>query len=124
MRTAKWLIVMGSIVLLATAVLHSTGYREVTEAIQATGAKPLLVSSVKALWLMFSIHLFVLSAVFVSAISVAGARRVILVAAAIPLADTVLLFHFVGIFIGTIALATATVLFLLGGLLSPTPLPT
>jgi hypothetical protein len=119
MRLARWLVVAGSLILAATALFHATGYRDVTGAIQASGAPPFLVSAVKALWLMFSVHLLVLSLVFLAASRIPGGRRVVLLAAMIPLADTALLLRFAGVFVGTISLALATMLFLLGGVLLP-----
>ncbi len=115
----RWLTFTAAVVLLATAAVHGTGYASVSSSIVAVGAKPGLVAVVRALWLMFSAHLIILAIVVALASGVAGGRRVILACALIPAADTALLLRFVGLFVGTFALAGATVLLVLGGLLQP-----
>src|SRR5208337_2081840 len=118
-KTARWLIVAGSAVLFLTALLHGSGYLQVSHVLETSDMKPFLTGGVKALWLMFSIHLLVLGAVFIAASRIPKGRGLVLLCTLIPACDTILLFHFVGAFIGTIALAVATLLFLAGGLLLP-----
>ena len=119
MKIARWLIVAGSAVLFLTALLHGSGYVQVSRVVEKSAMKPFLVGGFKALWLMFSIHLLVLSAVFIVASQTPKGRRLVLLCTLIPAFDTILLFHFVGVFIGTIALAVATLLFLAGWFLLP-----
>lgn len=119
MKIARWLIVAGSAVLFLTALLHGSGYVQVNRVVEKSAMKPFLVGGFKALWLMFSIHLLVLSAVFIVASQTPKGRRLVLLCTLIPAFDTILLFHFVGVFIGTIALAVATLLFLAGWFLLP-----
>jgi len=119
MKRAQWLIIAGSIILFCTALLHASGYSGVANAIAATGAKPFLVSAVKGLWLMFSAHLIILSLVFVVASRSSGGKWVVLVCALMPVFDALLLLRFVGIFPGSILIAAAAILFLIGGLLFP-----
>jgi len=116
-QLSRWLIITAGFVLLATAALHATGYPSVSSAIVASGAKTFLVAAVRALWLMFSVHLVVLGIVLVLASGVPGAGRVVLACAVIPAADTALLFRFAGLFVGTCALAGVTVLLVVGGVL-------
>jgi len=119
MKRAQYLIIAGSIMLFCTAFLHASGYSGVANAIAATGAKPFLVSAVKGLWLMFSAHLIILSLVFVVASRNSGGKWTVLACTLMPVFDTLLLLRFVGVFPGSILLAIATVLFLIGGLLFP-----
>ena len=119
MKIGRWLIVAGSVVLFLTALLHGSGYLQVSRALETSGMKPFLTGGFKALWLMFSIHVLVLGAVFIVASRIPKGRELVLLCTLIPACDTILLFHFVGVFIGTIALAVATLLFLAGGLLLP-----
>jgi hypothetical protein len=118
-KIARLLIVVGSVVLFLTALLHGSGYAEISRVVEMSGMKLFLIGAFKALWLMFSIHLLVLSAIFIVASQTPKGRRLVLLCTLIPAFDTVLLFHFVGAFIGTIALAVATLLFLVGGFLLP-----
>lgn len=119
MRIARWLIVAGSLVLFLTALLHGSGYAEISRVVEKSDMKPFLIGGFKALWLMFSIHLLVLSAIFIVTSQTPKGRRLVLLCTLIPAFDTMLLFHFVGVFIGTVALAVATLLFLVGGFLLP-----
>ena len=121
MRAARWLILGSSIVLLLAAVLHANGYRGVSGMVQAGIADASVVSALKVVWLSMFVSQVVLAVVVVAASTIADGKRIILLAAMIPLADTALLMHFVGIFIGTILLALATVLLVAGGLLLPHP---
>jgi len=119
MKRAQWLIITGSIILFGTALFHASGYGGVANAIAASAAQPFLVSAVKGLWLMFSSHLIILSLVFVVASRSASGKWVVLACTLMPAFDTLLLLHFVGIFPGSILIATATIFFLIGGLLFP-----
>jgi len=118
-KIARWLIVAGSVVMFLTALLHGSGYVQVSRVVEKSAMKPFLVGGFKALWLMFSIHLLVLSAVFIVASQTPKGKRLVLLCTLIPAFDTILLFHFVGVFIGTIALAVATLLLLAGWFLLP-----
>jgi len=117
MNLARWLVVLGCIVALATAALHGSGYKGVTGAIHAVDAKPFLVAAVSALWLMFSAHLVILALVAALAAWTPGAGRIVALVALLPAVDTVLLARFVGAFIGTFLVAAVAVLFFAGGLL-------
>ena len=119
MKIARWLIVAGGLVLFLTALLHGSGYAEISRVVEKSDMKLFLIDVFKALWLMFSIHLLVLSAIFIVASQTPKSRRLVLLCTLIPAFDTMLLFHFVGVFIGTVALAVATLLFLVGGFLLP-----
>ena len=120
MKTARGLIIAASVILFATALLHGSGYTKLSAEIARSNATPLVVSAFKALWLVFSAHLIVLSLIFVTASRNPGWRRIVLIGLLIPALDVVLLSHFLGLlFIGTIAVALAGVLLLAGGLMLP-----
>jgi hypothetical protein len=93
-KIARWLIVVGSVVLFLTALLHGSGYAEISRVVEMSGMKPFLIGAFKALWLMLSIHLLVLSAIFIVASQTPKGRRLVLLCTLIPAFDTVLLFHF------------------------------
>lgn len=120
MKTARGLIVAGSAILFLTALLHGSGYTKLSAEIAQSNASPLVVSAFKALWLVFSAHLIVLSLIFVAASRIPGGKTIVLIGLLIPAFDVVLLSHFMGLaFIGTIAVALAGVLILAGGLMLP-----
>jgi hypothetical protein len=116
-KSAQWLILAGSIVLLATALVHGSAYNAIAHGMEASSARPFLVSAMKVLWLAYSFHLVVLSVVFLLASRTRGGKRLVLVCALIPAGDILLGLSLVGVFIGNIMLALATLLFVAGGLL-------
>ena len=117
----RWLVIAAAVVLAGTAAFHATGYTSVSTAIQSSGAKPFLVAAVKALWLMFSAHLVILSIVVILATRLPHPRPVLLACAGIPAVDTVLLFHFAGLFVGTFSVAAAALLLVAGALVHSSP---
>ncbi len=116
-QVSRWLIIGAGIVLVATAALHTAGYPSVSSTMLASGLNADLVAALRALWLMFSAQLVVLAIVVILARSVPGGKRIVLACALIPAVDAALLLRFVGVFAGTLGLAMATVLLVLGGLL-------
>jgi len=114
---SRWLIIGAGVLLVATAAVHAAGYPSISRIILASAVDPSLVAAVRALWLMFSVHLVILAVVVILARRVSGGRRIVLACALIPAADTALLLRFVGVFEGTLGLGAATVLLVLGGLL-------
>ena len=77
MKVARWLILAGSVVLFATSVLHGSGFGHISAMIAKSGLSPLGTDAFKALWLMFSVHLAILSVVFVVASRTHAARQYI-----------------------------------------------
>jgi hypothetical protein len=117
MRIGQKLVLAGSAVLVLSALLHGSGYVKVTRAMAKSDAAENLVAAFKALWLMYSFHLALLGIVFYEASRAGRARRLVLLGALITASDAVIMFHFIGVFIGTIALTAATLLLLAGGFL-------
>ena len=115
MRFARSLVALGSLILFATALLHGSGYATLSGKMENSNAAPFLVSAFKAVWLMISAHLIVLSAVLVTASHTPIGKPVVLLGALIPALDTMLLLHFLGAFIGVYSLAVATLCLLVGG---------
>jgi len=113
----RWLAIAAAAVLVATAAIHGSGYASVSTAVGARGLNPALGDALRAVWLMISFHLVLLAIVVIVASGVERGRRIVLACALIPAADTVLLLHFVGVFVGSLALAAATLLLVSSGLL-------
>jgi len=67
MRIARSLVALGNLILFATALLHGSGYATLSGKMENSNVAPFLVSAFKAVWLMISAHLIVLSAVLVTA---------------------------------------------------------
>jgi hypothetical protein len=119
MKLARTLVLVASVILFVTALFHGSGYTMIARAMETSGTKPFIVAGVKGLWLAFSFHLIVLAVVVLVVSRDSGAKQVIFLCALIPATDTVLLFHFVGVFVGTVSLAITTILLIAGALLFP-----
>jgi hypothetical protein len=83
-KTARGMIMAGSAILFLTALLHGWGYPKISAEMAGSNARPLLVSAFKALWLVYSAHLIVLSLIFVAASGIPGGKRIVLIGLLIP----------------------------------------
>lgn len=119
MNRGQWLISAGCVILFGTAIYHAAFYTSMTRAMGASDAKPALIADMKALWLIFSLHLIILSVLAFSASRCASARQLILLCSLMPLSDTLLLLKFVGMFPGIILLAIVCLCFWSGAYLLP-----
>ena len=73
----------------------------------------------KALWWSFSVTGIVLCPVIIWASRLPAGRGLVLLCTVIPAVTSVLMFCFLGVFIGSIIYSLATVLLLVGGLMLP-----
>ncbi len=121
MKRGQWLISAGCVILFGTAIFHATDYTSVARAMGASDARPALIAAMKALCLMFSLHLIIISVLAFSASRSASARQLILLCSLMPLLDTLLLLNFVGMFPGTILLTIVCVFFCAGAYFLPGP---
>ncbi len=109
-RITTILCVVGSILLLVTAILHGSGYFQVSDAILKSDTSPFLKNALPGLWVHFSIHLVIL-AVFglVLAFSHHRIRTLLAVLALAAAADAAWAFSLAGFFVG-VALPLAAAL--------------
>ena len=121
MNRGQWLISAGCVILFGTAIYHQTGYTSMARAMGASDAKPALIAEMKALWLMFSLHLIILSVLAFSASRCASARQLILLCSLMPLLDTLLLLKLLGMFPGIILLTIVCLFFWAGAYFLPGP---
>jgi hypothetical protein len=119
LKPARWLIVIGSLVLFFGAILHLYGYTFVMPRIAATNAGPEILNVFKALWWSLSVPGIVLCPVIIWISRLPSGRGPVLLCTVIPAATGILLFCFLGWFIGSILFAVATVFLVVGGLLLP-----
>ena len=113
---SRWALGAAGIIMVATAGLHAMGYRPLVAQLAASSIAPAWLAGVQGLWLIFSIHLVILGGLFLTAaIRLTGVdKRILVIAGLVPTADTVVLFAFVGVFVGTILLGIAALLVYLG----------
>jgi len=121
MNRGQWLISAGCVILFGTAIYHAADYTSMARAMGASDAKPALIADMKALWLIFSLHLIILSVLAFSASRCASARQLILLCSLMPLLDTLLCLKFMGMFPGIILLTLVCLFFWAGAYFLPGP---
>lgn len=118
---SRWAVAGAGIIVVITAGIHALGYPSVGTQLAASGLDPVWRSGIKGLWFIFSLHLVIVGALFLAAsVRPADVSRVVLIITAlVPTVDAVMLYSFVGVFIGTVALAIAALLAYVGVALRP-----
>jgi len=120
MTLPRWLILLGSLVLFAAGLLHIIGgYSYLIPALVKAGVDPRLVATVKCVWLVFTVELVILTPAFVWLSRRTGTRSLVFYLALIPVIDAILMYYFVGAFIGSNMVAGGSVLLLVGAWLLP-----
>lgn len=119
MSLARWLILLGAIVLFCAAITHMIGYRFFIPALAQYNLPNHYVGAIRAIWLVFSLHMAFLSIAIVWLSRLPGSRGLLMFLALIPTVDSIVMYHFVGLFVGTYMVLTAAVLLLVGAWLMP-----
>jgi len=119
MKTARWLILVASTILFCGGLLHLIGYKFVISVLVKAGIDATILGAVKAVWLVFSVELVILSPALVWISRRAGPRALLLFLSLIPVLDGILMYHFVGLFIGTYMVAAGSLLLVIGAWLLP-----
>ncbi len=119
MKPARWLILLAAIVMFLAGLAHTLGYKFVVPILLKSNLAPHIVDAIKGVWLIYSAHLILLSVVIAWVSRLHGTRSLILFLALFPLIDAVLMYHFVGFFVGFYMVSTAAALLLVGGWLLP-----
>jgi hypothetical protein len=119
MTPARWLILLASIILFCAGLMHIIGYTFLVPVIAKAGLDPKVLGAVKAVWLVFSVELLILSPAFVWISRRPGARSLLFYLALIPVINAVLMYHFVGRFIGFYLVAGGALVLLIGAWLLP-----
>ena len=119
MKLGRSLVFIGSLLLLATGLMHSVGYFSVVSKFTALNTPPQFLSLIKSLWWPITVMGIVLCPALIWASRLPNARGLLLLCTAIPVAITVILFCYIGVFIGSIGMALASALLVAGGLLLP-----
>ena len=115
MTLPRWLILLGSLVLFAAGLLHLIGgYFYLIPALVKAGVDPRLVAAVKCVWLVFTVELVILTPAFVWISRRSSGRSLLLYLALVPVIDGILMYYFVGAFIGSNMVAVGSVLLLAG----------
>jgi len=115
MKAARWCTGIASVILGVFGVLHGTRLGQVEQMMQAGGVKAPLDAIVKASWLIFSVEMVMVAIMALVASRMERGGRIVLLCAAMMGANAVLVFHFVGLFIGVYAVSLVTILYAAGG---------
>ena len=107
---AKALGIGGALILVATAALHLSGYREVANQLGNTTLPEFWREAMKAAWVFFSVQLVIIAAAVAAQFtSRAPANRAVLfICVAMLVGNVIVLVTWLGLFIGTVAIAAAT----------------
>ncbi len=110
---AVWL---GSALLTITALFHFMGYFEIPVSQPSSVPPTFFDAAIRPLWLFASLHWLLTAAicVLVAKAEPRIARMILLGCAAVVIADAVLLYRFIGPFIGEAILASAALLLIVG----------
>lgn len=119
MKSSRILIWLGSVILTVTAIFHQTGYSTVVRDTSAAGVTEFLRSVGQGLWLYATYHWLFIAAlgVVVSLFPSRASVIVLLMSAAVVTGDALLLYAFVGPFIGELLLLVAALSYALGAIL-------
>jgi hypothetical protein len=106
----------GAALLTITALFHFTGYFQIPAHPPGAGSPNFFDASLRPLWLFASLHWLMTAAVCVWAVKAEPrvARLILLSCAATVIADAVLLYRFIGPFIGEAILTVAALLMMVG----------
>ena len=114
MKASRWLILLGAIVLVLSGFAHIIGYRLFIPALVKAGLSGILLNAVKAVWIAYSVQFWVLSIVIALLSRIAGTRALLVLLAVIPVIDAVLMYHYVGLFLGTYMVGGGALLVVMG----------
>lgn len=105
--------------MIAMAALHGTGYGQIARLLSSSGLPPAWLGGIKGLWLIYSIHLIIVGMLFLAAAARPDliGRPILAIAGLVPVADTIVLLAFVGMFVGTVALGLSALL-VIGGVVT------
>jgi len=100
-------------------LLHLLGYSRIIPVLVAAGMDATIVGAFKAVWLAFSIQFLVLAPAFIWIGRRPGARSLLLFLALVPVLDAILMYYFVGRFIGSYIVSAGAALVIIGAWLLP-----
>ncbi len=125
MKLARLLILLGSIIMFAGALLHIVGGSlGVFPVLAKAGIEPRVARAIKCVWLVVSAHGILLAPALVWISRRHGMRSLLRYLALIPLVDALLMFYFVGFFVGFYLVAASALLLLAGAWLLPQDMTT
>jgi len=114
MKLARLLILLGSILLFASGLLHLLGYPYIFPPLVKAEVDAKLIGAIKALWSAFTFQFVVVSPALVWLSRRPQGRNLILFLCLIPLINAILTYLLIGSFVGSYLVSAGTVLVLIG----------
>lgn len=120
MKPARYLLIAGGSILVIGGLLHSYGFHLVEPKFAAAlGSDPQLLGVVNSLWLAFAVEFLVVGVIVLWLARVPMGRPVILLCGLIPGITSLLMFHYIGVFIGSVLIALSSICILAAAFLLP-----
>ena len=113
----RFLLAFATLLLAVGALMHASAFKKILTAIADSNLAPFAANSLKVLWLGDSTTLLVLAAVFafIAARPSAAIRWIIVILSLIPAATAILIYVFIGSFIGGHMLLATAIAAFVGG---------
>ena len=110
MMSAKVLGIGGALLLVATAALHLSGYRDVTTQLETAGLPHFWRNAMQATWVFFSVQLVIVAAAVAAQFThrAPANRGVLFICVALLVGNLIVMVAWLGLFIGSVAIAAAT----------------
>jgi hypothetical protein len=121
MRFSRWAFGLAGILMIVMAALNAAGYGQIARLLSSSGIPAAWLGGIKGLWLIYSIHLIIVGTLFLMAAARPEwvGRPILAVAGFVPVADTILLLTFVGVFVGSVVLGLSALLVIGGAAARP-----
>ena len=115
---ARFLLALAALLLAVGAIMHACAFKKIVSAITDSNLEAFAAGSLKLLWLGDSATLVLLAAAFafIAARPSAGTRWIVVILSLIPASTAILIYTFIGSFIGGHVLMVAAIAAFAGGL--------
>jgi hypothetical protein len=119
-KIARCIILAAAIVLFVGGLAHLLGYKVLLlPALLRSNLEPRFISAIRCVWLVFTAEAVILSPALVWISRKPGTRTLLLYLSLLPIVEFILMYHFVGLFLGSSMLGIGAFLLLLGAWLLP-----
>ena len=114
MKLARLLVLLSAIALFLGGIAHTFGYTRISTILAGSTLSPKIADALRCVWLVFTAEAVLLAPALVWISRRPGTRSLLLYLALIPVVDAVLMYHFVGFFIGFYIVSASALLLLAG----------
>ena len=117
----RFLLTFAALLLAAGAIMHASAFKKIASTVADSNLEAFAAGSLKLLWLGDSATLLFLAAIFafIAARTSAATRWIVVILSLIPASTAILIYAFVGSFIGGHVLIVAAIAAFAGGLQYP-----